>query len=160
MAHIVMNLGDDAGSGEPAAEQPALFDLPTPAELPSFPAGGEAESLAEQAAELDDTAAELDDTDQAQPDDPPETDPPQRYSGKCIGGLYHGRTMISRYPKGFLLVDRPSDTAWVYDLTPLPFPTFVCRDPAGAPLDESGRWRAAEEATYDVIAYDDGPATG
>lgn len=158
MTHIVMNLGDDAGSGDPAPADPTLFDLPTAGELPTFPPGEE-ESLAEQAAELDDTAAELDDADLTDPDAAagPDTGEPERYTGTCVGGPYHGTTMTSRYPKGFLLVDRPSNTAWIYDYGNAPAAVFTCRDTAGATLDEAGRWRAAEEATYDVIAYDTDP---
>lgn len=109
-------------------------------------------------AELDDTAAELDGAQV----DPAEgyTEAEQGYSaddsetltGVCNGGPYHGRLITCRFPRGFLLVDRASDRAWLYDWA---VPSFELR--AGAPETPPlsvGWWRAAGETGLDVIAYD------
>ncbi len=80
------------------------------------------------------------------------------YEGVCVGGPLDGEVRQSRYPKGALLVDKPSGSAWVYDFHPGPEdtvdssarPQFVARDQA--PLSDEGRMRAATEFTYDVWA--------
>jgi hypothetical protein len=110
----------------------------------------------EQLIELDDTAAEPDSNYLAEPEvDDDEPDPPV-FTGMCVGGPYNDRTITSRFPGGFVLVDRVRNRAWVYvaGKSPDGVAVFVCRDPAGAVLDEAGRWRAAESADYDVIVYD------
>lgn len=89
-----------------------------------------------------------------EPDGSDDDAPPEVYQGRCVGGPYAGRTVTSRFPKGFLLVDRPTARAWLYDTTG---DTFVCRGNGGkAPmtLDTAARWRAAEEPYYDVIVYE------
>lgn len=78
-------------------------------------------------------------------------------TGQCFGGPLDGQERSSRYPKGFLLVDRQQGLCWLYD-APEGQAGFVCRDPAGEPLVEDpnanrNRWRAAEEFSYDVLAY-------
>jgi len=74
-------------------------------------------------------------------------------AGPCVGGPLDGQPGESRFPKGFLLVDKPNRRAWVYDANH-DLMSFVVRDPAGDTLDEEGRWRAGSEFTYDVRAYD------
>lgn len=82
------------------------------------------------------------------------------WNGPCIGGPMDGRDGVSRFPRGFLLVDRASNTAWVYDYLPGD-QSFLVRTSEGAPLmenrDRSGsknRYRAAEESEFDVIAWE------
>lgn len=102
---------------------------------------------------VDDLAAELDDSDPAEVTTPALEDPlPPIFTGPCVGGPYAGRTMTCRYPKGFLLVDRPTSRVWLYDSTG---DTFTCRD-GGTPMkaDTAKRLQAAEEPDYDVMAYD------
>ena len=105
--------------------------------------------------ELDDLAAEPDDdapqTDEAGDSDHgwPDAD---TYDGPCVGGPYAGRSASSRFPRGFLLVDRPRGRAGVYAYAGT---VFICQGEA-SPLDDDGRWTAAESDEYDVIAYDDG----
>lgn len=102
--------------------------------------------------DLGDLAAERDDSDPAEAL-PALYDPlPVVFTGLCVGGPYANRTVTSRYPKGFLLVDRPTARAWLYDSTG---DTFTCRD-GMTPMtaDTAKRLRAAEEPDYDVMAYD------
>jgi len=84
------------------------------------------------------------------------------YSGVCVGGPLNGQDASSRFPKGFLLCDRPGKKAWLYDYLPGdalgPTPgKFLIRIAEGVELIEDpaapkNRWRAAEEAEFDVIA--------
>lgn len=85
------------------------------------------------------------------------------WSGPCIGGPLHAREGASRFPKGFLLVDRPGKRAWIYDYVPwADSPTggaFQVRIAEGAVLVEDlnapkNRFRAAEESEFDVRAMD------
>ena len=83
------------------------------------------------------------------------------YSGPCIGGPMDGRDGMSRFPSGFLLVDRPTQTCWVYDWNPGDR-SFTVRAAAGEPLVEDrgaakNRYRAAEEPEFDVIAWEATP---
>jgi len=71
------------------------------------------------------------------------------HEGVCRGGPLDGQPGQSRFPKGFLLVDRPADRCWIYEWTGS---EFQVRDPQPMPVDTAKRWRAAEEATYDVVA--------
>jgi hypothetical protein len=64
-----------------------------------------------------------------------------------MGGL----TGQSRYPKGFVLVDKPNGVAVVYDYKD---GDFIAREPVV--LDDGKRWSAAESDGWDVRAYDDG----
>jgi hypothetical protein len=71
--------------------------------------------------------------------------------------------MVSRYPRGFLLVDRPSQTVWIYDWVAGPEwqperGQFIVREAGGRPLiedeaAEKNRYRAADEAEFDVLAH-------
>ncbi len=74
--------------------------------------------------------------------------------GPCTGGPLDGQTLISRYPKGVLVVNRPTDSAWVYDWDGT---KFAARSDEPDELVEDGdadknRWRAALEGNYDVMA--------
>lgn len=71
------------------------------------------------------------------------------WEGECRGGPMDGQSGESRYPKGFLLVDKGSARAWIYDWDSSTR-QFLVRDPMGDPLDEEGRRKAANAHTYDV----------
>lgn len=113
-------------------------------------------------AELDDLAAEPDtcDPEAAADGDTTAADCPVYYSGDCYGGPYDMLRVTSRYPRGFLLVDKPDRICWIYDYAD---GRFTCRDPQGAgdrreplawPLDDVRRWQAADSDSWDVRAYD------
>lgn len=42
---------------------------------------------------------------------------PALYTGRCNGGPFDGRPGESRYPGGFLLVDKPAGRSWLYTWT-------------------------------------------
>lgn len=174
-----MTSPDDAASaasnapeeGTPAeAVQPdtAPAEQPDPATVASVPGAlslGMTDTAPDETPEaLDDQLGELDEG-AGDPNDaivhPLESDgdndgddvQPDGYTGVCRGGPYTGRTVNSRYPKGFLLADKASNTAWLYDRDAATS-AYVCRNPGGAPMDFDGRWRAAEESEYDVLAYE------
>lgn len=69
--------------------------------------------------------------------------------GVCRGGPLAGETMVSRFPKGFLLVDKQADQCWVYEWEG---EEFWVRDGVPAPVLHEGRIKAALESNYDVIA--------
>ena len=74
------------------------------------------------------------------------------FEGICAGGPMDGHTVESRYPKGFLLIDRPVALCWLYEYDD---GQFICRDSEPDTLYDEGprnRWRAAEEGNYDVLA--------
>lgn len=74
------------------------------------------------------------------------------YQGRCVGGPLDGQPARSRYPKGFLLVDRPAGQCWIYEWTGT---RFEVRDERPMPVHTEGpvnRYRAAEEPNYDVLA--------
>jgi hypothetical protein len=76
--------------------------------------------------------------------------------GDCQGGPLNGKPGMSRFSKGFLLVDKQAGKAWVYDWTGT---AFICRDePEGRPVDDTKRMTAAESSDWDVIAYAEGGA--
>ena len=79
---------------------------------------------------------------------------PRLWSGPCWGGPLDTQEMVSRYPMGFLLVDRPAGRCWLYDWKD---PGFLVRVADGYPLENDpdapkNRFRAADEAEYDVVA--------
>lgn len=80
------------------------------------------------------------------------------WDGECRGGPLDGLTATSRFPSGFLLVDKPGQRCWVYDWMGDEARVFMARE-NGTPyaLNEEGRWRAADEHTYDVRAYEPEP---
>lgn len=73
-----------------------------------------------------------------------------------MGGPLDGRRAVSRFPRGFLLVDKPAGTCWLYDWADDRFvarnaePQPVQDGPADGPGDS--RYRAAAEADFDVLA--------
>lgn len=76
------------------------------------------------------------------------------YEGLAVGGPVDGQQLISRCPKGLLMVDKPNGICWIYDWKPQDpvASVFVAREPEGRPLDTKGRLRAADEPDYDVVA--------
>jgi hypothetical protein len=79
----------------------------------------------------------------------------QVYTGVCQGGPLDGRTGQSRFPRGFILVDKPAGQVWIYDLQPAPqVPPLVFQARAGypVPLDRERHLRAADGQDYDVVA--------
>lgn len=114
-------------------------------------------------AALADLSAELDDDDNDPAGDDAGADPPDQsiyYTGTVTTGPapYPGCTLVSRYPAGVLLLDRPGDRAWLLDYHPptdTGAGTYVCRgDIAGTTVDGPGRWQAADSDSWDVRAYD------
>lgn len=78
--------------------------------------------------------------------------------GVCTGGPMDGKTAVSRFPKGFLLCDKPNGRAWIYEATE---EGFTVRDADGEELISDpdapmNRFRAAEEKSYDVLALGGG----
>lgn len=76
------------------------------------------------------------------------------YTGPCYGGPLDGKDAVSRFPKGFLLVDKVENQCWIYEWHP-EAEAFKVRDEV--PMEcktegEKNRYRAAEEPYYDVIA--------
>jgi hypothetical protein len=81
------------------------------------------------------------------------------WSGPCLGGPMNARDGASRFPSGFILVDKESDLVWIYDYIPYgESPTggaFQVRMRDGEPLisdrdQPKNRIRAAEEVEFDV----------
>lgn len=136
------------GVSDPAAEPdptPAGGTDPAPDPAPGDPPGGDVD---------DDLAAEPDTATPADADDAGDGDPVDDgpwYFGSAMGGPYSGLPLISRFPKGILLVDRPNNQAWVLDYEP-GASLFIARDPEE--LDTDGLWHAAEQDDFDVRAYD------
>jgi hypothetical protein len=76
------------------------------------------------------------------------------YQGFCVGGPIAGQKWVSRFPKGFLLVDKPNNKCWIYDWNTT-YEEFVARWDEGQEVHTEGpdnRRRAAEEFDYDVLA--------
>ena len=78
----------------------------------------------------------------------------QIWNAPCVGGPMDGQDGVSRFPKGFLVVDRVAGKCWLYDYDGT---SFVVREADGMDLiedenAENNRYRAAEESEYDVIA--------
>lgn len=76
--------------------------------------------------------------------------------GVCVGGPLDGQDALSRFPHGFLLVDKPAGECWLYDWTGDRFivrseePMPVQDGPADGPGDS--RYRAAAQPWFDVLA--------
>jgi hypothetical protein len=75
----------------------------------------------------------------------------QLFEGVAHGGPYDGLTLESRFPKGILFVDKPTETAIVYDWAGYE-EGFRARTERPVALDHTGRLRAADEPNYDVRA--------
>lgn len=104
----------------------------------------------------DDLAAEPDDTDAADGDgsEPTDDGDAPQYTGICWGGPYSGRTVVSRYPLGFWLVDRPSGYFWTYETTP---PGAFTWHGIMTKIDEAALAEVTAGSDYDVLAYDPQP---
>jgi hypothetical protein len=75
---------------------------------------------------------------------------PVLYEGPCHGGPMDGQIGQSRFPKGFLLVDREVNQCWIYDYN-VDTGCFDERNEGrGMPVLTENRYRAAEESNYDV----------
>lgn len=82
------------------------------------------------------------------------------YSGQCVGGPLNGQTIQSRFPKGFLLVNRPAAEIAIYEWKGDHFEVRT-NGVGGWRMNEvtdtnerKNRYRAALEPNYDVLAYD------
>lgn len=79
------------------------------------------------------------------------------WNGPCHGGPMNHEDGVSRFPRGFLLVDRVHNRVWIYDwmddgfYVRLENGSVLINDPE-APKN---RWRAAEEAEFDIRAWED-----
>jgi len=85
------------------------------------------------------------------------------WSGPCLGGPMDARDGVSRYPQGFLLIDRLINRVWIYDYIPFgESPTggaFQVRIEDGEELINDpdlpkNRWRAANETEFDIRAVE------
>jgi hypothetical protein len=101
-----------------------------------------------------DLAAELDDQpDPTLIDDGDEDDgDADLYDGPVHGGPWDGRHAQSRFPRGFLLIDRVADQVWIYDRGD--DGAFTARSDTPMAVDDAKRWRAAEEDEYDILVPD------
>jgi hypothetical protein len=88
-------------------------------------------------------------------------DPVERptYDYACLGGPLEGQRVISRFPDGFLLVEKPTGLAWLYDRSQVDDPRWMMRDGSPFIWDTVRSHAAAEGNTYDVIAYGAGEQT-
>lgn len=75
--------------------------------------------------------------------------------GECHGGPLNGMKGSSRFPKGFLLVDKQANLAWIYDWNGT---AFLCREAEGRTVDYERRWETAESVDWDVQAFAGGDA--
>lgn len=106
----------------------------------------------------DDLAAERDDDDNDPAGDDAGADPHEplhQYAGIVESGPppYPGRLLVSRFPRGVLLIGKAADRAWLLDLDAAGG-IYRCRDTSGMPIDTAGRWRAANGPDFEVRAYD------
>ena len=106
----------------------------------------------------DDYAAEPDDPDNDPTGDDADADPEDplyQFDGHAEGGPepYPGRLLVSRFPAGILLIDKPGDRAWLYDYD-VADGLYRCRDDDGEPVDDTRRWVAADGNRFEVRAYD------
>lgn len=77
------------------------------------------------------------------------------YEGLCFGGPMNGEVGISRFPKGFLLVNKAANECWIYEWD-ANSKSFTVRNEQPMPVDFDGRIRAASESEYDVLAVGNG----
>jgi hypothetical protein len=69
----------------------------------------------------------------------------------CVGGPLDGREAASRFPKGFLLVDKSNGQCWLYDADA---DKWVLRDGYPQVWDPQRSYSAADGSDYDVRALD------
>jgi hypothetical protein len=105
-----------------------------------------------------DLAAELDDEppdDLADDEGEYDDEDLETYEGTARGGPIDGQTVVSRFPKGFLLVDMEQQQVWLYDRTD--DGSFQARSNGPVAMQDDGddnRWRAADEDEYDILVPD------
>lgn len=75
--------------------------------------------------------------------------------GECHGGPWNGKSAMSRFAKGFLLVDKAANRCWVYDWNGS---AYLCRDEEPRVCDYDKRFEAAESTDWDVISFVGGDA--
>lgn len=80
------------------------------------------------------------------------------WSGVCIGGPMNSQEGASRYPSGFLLVDRNINRVWIYDWSEAENCFYVRiadgEELVNDPDAPKNRFRAAEESEFDIRAID------
>lgn len=72
----------------------------------------------------------------------------------AVGGPLDGQMLIRRPEHGFkgvLLVDKPANTCWIYEWS-MDDQKFHVRDTESMQVSLEGRYRAAFEDNYDVVA--------
>jgi hypothetical protein len=141
--------GDNSGIGHDEID-PAGEDLEPEADGGELGEDTETDEGADLVAELDD---DPDPAFEAGPED--DEEPLPVYAGTCHDGPWDGRQIQVRFPKGFLLVDKPNAQVWIYDRHE--GGDFYARTPDPRALLEDGpynRWRAAEEPNYDLLVVD------
>jgi hypothetical protein len=74
------------------------------------------------------------------------------YKGMCLGGPLDGQEARSRFPKGFLLVDKPANECWIYEWEGGVFTVRDSEPMVVQTIGDKNRYRAAEESNYDVLA--------
>jgi hypothetical protein len=88
-------------------------------------------------------------------------DPVERptFDYTCLGGPLDGQQMISRFPAGFLLVEKSTSLVWFYDRSQVDDPSWQMRDGSPFIWDRVRSHAAAEGNDYDVIALGAGEQT-
>lgn len=71
----------------------------------------------------------------------------------CLGGPLDGQQMISRFPAGFLLVEKPTGLVWIYDHSlQVENPNWTMRDGSPFVWNRQMSANAADDSFFDVIA--------
>jgi hypothetical protein len=75
------------------------------------------------------------------------------FTGRCVGGPLDGQDTESRYPNGFVVIDRPNKRAWIYDHD-RKTGVFRVRSEDGHPelIGSERRYRVATLLRYDIRA--------
>jgi hypothetical protein len=73
------------------------------------------------------------------------------FTHRCQGGALDGQDVTSRFPDGFLLVDKPDERVLIYKHD-FYADTWV-PDGTWQTLDRARSWATADGNSYDVIAY-------
>lgn len=77
------------------------------------------------------------------------------YTYEAHGGPLDGKKIESRYPKGFLLVDKPQQKVWIYHYVPEGTPNgWVCCLGSPHAQDALLQSAAANGFEFDVRAFD------
>jgi len=77
------------------------------------------------------------------------------YTYPCVGGPLAGKTAMSRFADGFILVDKPAQLVWIYDAVhAIDRTEWVMRAGSPSVYDREHARNAANETYYDVRAYD------